>query len=198
MIAFELTCSCFSLKQITFLETTVKLDELVAGSFAFTFLSTAFSFNPPKMKFMNYFTWNRAAVVYDFLTDEGANVKVSILSIYRTGQNDNNSLSHIRNWKDKIRAKYMIPIHEPDFSDWKLLLYALVQMDVCLFPNKEVSLSLYLCYDWRCKWTRVKRVLCSDWPIAGQICSVCKAGNRTRSLSVLMDLDFAPSILFTS
>ena len=97
MIAFELTCSCFSLKQITFLETTVKLDELVAGSFAFTFLPTAFSFNPPKMKFKNYFTWNRAAVVYDFLTDEGANVKVSILSIYGTGQNDNNSLSHIRN-----------------------------------------------------------------------------------------------------
>ena len=48
----------------------------------------------------------------------------------------------------------MIPIHEPDFSDWKLLLHALVQMDVCLFPNKEVSLSLYLCYDWRCKWAK--------------------------------------------
>ena len=97
MIAFELTYSCFSLKQITFLETTVKLDELVAGTFAFTFLPTAFSFNPPKIKFMNYFKWKRAAVVYDFLTDEGANVQVSILSIYCTGQNDNNSLSHIRN-----------------------------------------------------------------------------------------------------
>ena len=97
MIAFELTYSCFSLKQITFLETTVKLAELVTGSFAFTFLPTAFSFNPPKIKFMNYFKWKRAAVVYDFLTDEGAKVKVSILSIYGTGQNDDNSLSHIRN-----------------------------------------------------------------------------------------------------
>ena len=106
MIAFELTYSCFSLKQITFLETTVKLEELVTDSFAFTFLPTAFSFNPPKIKFMNYFKWKRAAVVYDFLTDEGANVKVSILSIYGTGQNDNNSLSHIRNWKDKSRAKW--------------------------------------------------------------------------------------------
>ena len=106
MIAFELTYSCFSLKQITFLETTVKLEELVTDSFAFTFLPTAFSFNPPKMKFMNYFKWKRAAVVYDFLTDEGANVKVSILSIYGTGQNDDNSLSHIRNWKDKSRAKW--------------------------------------------------------------------------------------------
>ena len=97
MIALELTYSCFSLKQITFLETTVKLDELVAGTFAFTFLPTAFSFNPPKIKFMNYFKWKRAAVVYDFLTDEGAYVKVSILSIYGIGQNDNNSVSHIRN-----------------------------------------------------------------------------------------------------
>ena len=97
MIAFELTYSCFSLKQITFLETTVELEELLPNSFAFTFLPTAFSFNPPKIKFMNYFKWKRAAVVYDFLTDEGANVKVSILSIYGTGQNDNNSLSHIRN-----------------------------------------------------------------------------------------------------
>ncbi|CAH3045569.1 unnamed protein product, partial [Porites lobata] len=61
---------------ITFLETTVKLEELVTDSFAFTFLPTAFSFNPPKIKFMNYFKWKRAAVVYDFLTDEGANVKV--------------------------------------------------------------------------------------------------------------------------
>ena len=69
----------------------------MSGSFAFTFVPTAFSFNPPKIKFMNYFKWKRAAVVYDFLTDEGANVKVSILSIYGTGQNDNNSLSHIRN-----------------------------------------------------------------------------------------------------
>ena len=97
MIAFELTYSCFSLKQITFLETTVQLAELVTDSFAFTFLPTAFSFNPPKIKFMNIFNWERAAVVYDFLTDRGANVKVSILSIYGTGQNDNNSLSHIRN-----------------------------------------------------------------------------------------------------
>ena len=97
MIAFELTYSCFSLKQITFLETTVQLAELVTDSFAFTFLPTAFSFNPPKIKFMNIFNWERAAVVYDFLTDKGANVKVSILSIYGTGQNDNNSLSHIRN-----------------------------------------------------------------------------------------------------
>ena len=94
MIAFELTYSCFSLKQITFLETTVQLAELVTDSFAFTFLPTAFSFNPPKIKFMNIFNWERAAVVYDFLTDRGANVKVSILSIYGTGQNDNNSLSH--------------------------------------------------------------------------------------------------------
>ena len=85
------------MKQITFLETTVKLEELVTDSFAFTFLPTAFSFNPPTIKFMNFFKWKRAAVVYDFLTDEGANVKVSILSIYGTGQNDNNSLSHIRN-----------------------------------------------------------------------------------------------------
>ena len=46
---------------------------------------------------MNFFKWKRAAVVYDFLTDEGAKVKVSILSIYGTGQNDDNSLSHIRN-----------------------------------------------------------------------------------------------------
>ena len=97
MIAFELTYSCFSLKQITFLETTVQLAELVTDSFAFTFLPTAFSFNPPKIKFMNIFNWERAAVVYDFLTDRGANVKVSILSIYGTGQNDNNSLSHVRN-----------------------------------------------------------------------------------------------------
>ena len=97
MIAFELTYSCFSLKQITFLETTVQLEELVTDSFAFTFLPTAFSFNPPTIKFMNIFNWERAAVVYDFLTDRGANVKVSILSIYGTGQNDNNSLSHIRN-----------------------------------------------------------------------------------------------------
>ena len=97
MIAFELTYGCFSLKQITFFETTVKLAELVTDSFAFTFLPTAFSFNPPKIKFMNYFKWKRAAVVYDFLTDEGANVKVSILSIYGTGQNDDNSLFHIRN-----------------------------------------------------------------------------------------------------
>ena len=44
----------------------------------------------------------------------------------------------------------------------------------------------------------VKRVLCSDWPIADQIGSVSKAGNGTRSLSVLMHLDFSPSILFTS
>ena len=94
MIAFELTYGCFSLKQITFLETTVKLDELVTGSFAFTFLPTAISFNPPKIKFMNIFNWERAAVVYDFFTDD---VKVSILSIYGTGQNDDNSLSHIRN-----------------------------------------------------------------------------------------------------
>ena len=79
MIAFELTYSCFSLKQITFLETTVELAELVTDSFAFTFLPTAFSFNPPKIKFMNYFKWKRAAVVYDFLTDRGANIKVSIL-----------------------------------------------------------------------------------------------------------------------
>ena len=97
MIAFELTYSCFSLKQITFLETTVQLAELVTDSFAFTFLPTAFSFNPPKIKFMNIFNWERAAVVYDFLTDRGANVKVSILSIYGTGQNDDNSLFHIRN-----------------------------------------------------------------------------------------------------
>ena len=96
MIAFELTYSCFSLKQITFLETTVQLEELVTDSFAFTFLPTAFSFNPPKIKFMNYFKWKRAAVVYDFLTDRGANIKVSILSIYGTGQNNDNSLSHIR------------------------------------------------------------------------------------------------------
>ena len=96
MIAFELTYSCFSLKQITFLETTVQLEELVTDSFAFTFLPTAFSFNPPKIKFMNYFKWKRAAVVYDFLTDRGANIKVSILSIYGTGQNNANSLSHIR------------------------------------------------------------------------------------------------------
>ncbi|KAM7451763.1 hypothetical protein ABFA07_000778 [Porites harrisoni] len=61
---------------ITFLETTVKLEELVTDSFAFTFLPTAFSFNPPTIKFMNFFKWNRAAVVYDFLTDEGAKVKV--------------------------------------------------------------------------------------------------------------------------
>ena len=97
MIAFELTYSCFSLKQITFLETTVQLEELVTDSFAFTFLPTAFSFNPPTIKFMNIFNWQRAAVVFDFLTDKGANVKVSILSIYGTGQNDDNSLSHIRN-----------------------------------------------------------------------------------------------------
>ena len=97
MIAFELTYSCFSLKQITFLETTVQLAELVTDSSAFTFLPTAFSLNPPKIKFMNIFNWERAAVVYDFLTDRGANVKVSILSIYGTGQNDDNSLSHIRN-----------------------------------------------------------------------------------------------------
>ena len=96
MIAFELTYSCFSLKQITFLETTVELAELVTDSFAFTFLPTAFSFNPPKIKFMNYFKWKRAAVVYDFLTDRGANIKVSILSIYGTGQNNDKSLSHIR------------------------------------------------------------------------------------------------------
>ena len=96
MIAFELTYSCLSLKQITFLETTVELAELVTDSFAFTFLPTAFSFNPPKIKFMNYFKWKRAAVVYDFLTDRGANIKVSILSIYGTGQNNDNSLSHIR------------------------------------------------------------------------------------------------------
>lgn len=96
MFTFELTYSCFSLKQITFLETTAKLEELVADSFAFTFLPTAFSFNPPKIKFMNIFNWERAAVVYDFLTDGGANVKVSILSIYGTGQNDDNSLSYIR------------------------------------------------------------------------------------------------------
>ena len=69
----------------------------MTDSFAFTFLPTAFSFNPPKIKFMNIFNWERAAVVYDFLTDEGANVKVSILSIYGTGQNDDNSLFHIRN-----------------------------------------------------------------------------------------------------
>ena len=106
MIAFELTYSCFSLKQITFHETTVKLAELETGSFAFTFLPTAFSFNPPKIKFMNIFNWERAAVVYDFLTDEGADVKVSILSIYGTGQNDDNSISHSRNWKDKSRAKW--------------------------------------------------------------------------------------------
>ena len=67
MIAFELTYSYFSLKQITFLETTVKLDELATGSFAFTFLPTAFSFNPPKIKFMNFFKWKRAAVVYDLI-----------------------------------------------------------------------------------------------------------------------------------
>ena len=85
------------MKQITFLETTVKLEELVTDSFAFTFLPTAFSFNPPKIKFMNFFNWERAAVVYDFLTDEGTNVKVSILSIYGTGQNDDNSISHSRN-----------------------------------------------------------------------------------------------------
>ena len=97
MIAFELTYSCFSLKQITFLETTVQLEELVTDSFAFTFLPTAFSFNPPTIKFMNIFNWERAAVVYDFLTDRGANIKVSILSIYGTGKNDDNSLSHIRN-----------------------------------------------------------------------------------------------------
>ena len=97
MIAFELTYSCFSLKQITFLETTVELEELVTDSSAFTFLPTAFSFNPPKIKFMNIYNWERAAVVYDFLTDRGAKVKVSILSIYGTGQNDDNSLSHIRN-----------------------------------------------------------------------------------------------------
>ena len=95
MIAFELTYGCFSLKQITFFETTVKLAELVTDSFAFTFLPTAF--NPPVIKFMNFFKWERAAVVYDFLTDEGAKVKVSILSIYGTGQNDDNSLFHIRN-----------------------------------------------------------------------------------------------------
>ena len=97
MIAFELTYSCFSLKQITFLETTVELDELVTDSSVFTFLPTAFSFNPPKIKFMNIYNWERAAVEYDFLTDRGAKVKVSILSIYGTGQNDDNSLSHIRN-----------------------------------------------------------------------------------------------------
>ena len=55
MIAFELTYGCFSLKQITFFETTVKLAELVTDSFAFTFLPTAFSFNPPVIKFMNFF-----------------------------------------------------------------------------------------------------------------------------------------------
>ena len=97
MIAFELTYGCFSLKQITIFETTVKLAELVTDSFAFTFLPTAFSFNPPMIKFMNFFKWERAAVVYDSLTDEVANVKVSILSIYGTGQNDDNSLFHIRN-----------------------------------------------------------------------------------------------------
>ena len=69
----------------------------MTDSFAFTFLPTAFSFNPPMIKFMNFFKWERAAVVYDFLTDEVANVKVSILSIYGTGQNDDNSLFPIRN-----------------------------------------------------------------------------------------------------
>ena len=85
------------MKQITFLETTVELEELLPNSFAFTFLPTAFSFNPPKIKFMNIYNWERAAVVYDFLTDRGVKVKVSILSIYGTEQNDDNSLSHIRN-----------------------------------------------------------------------------------------------------
>ena len=69
----------------------------MTDSSAFTFLPTAFSFNPPKIKFMNIYNWERAAVVYDFLTDRGTKVKVSILSIYGTGQNDDNSLSHIRN-----------------------------------------------------------------------------------------------------
>ena len=105
---------------------------------------------------MNIYNWERAAVVYDFLTDGGAKVKVSILSIH-----------------------------------------AMVQTDVCLFPTKEVCLNLSLLW-LALQAGEVKRVLCSDWPIAGQICSVSKAGNGIRSLSVLMDLDFAPSILFTS
>ena len=63
----------------------------------------------------------------------------------------------------------------------------MVQMDVRLFPTKEVSLSLSL-LSLALQAGEVKRVLCS----------VSKAGNGTRSLSVLMDLDFAPSILFTS
>lgn len=63
-------------------------------------------------------------------------------------------------------------------------LYFMIQMDVCHFPLTKAG--------------KVKRMLWSDWPIAGQICSVSKAENGTRSLSVLMDLDFAPSILFTS
>ena len=73
----------------------------------------------------------------------------------------------------------------------------MVQIDVCLFPTKEVSLSLSLLW-LALQVGEVKRVLCSDWPIAGQICSVSKAGNGTRSLSVLMDHDFSPNILFTS
>ena len=65
----------------------------------------------------------------------------------------------------------------------------MVQMDVCLFPTKEVSLSLSLLW-LMLQVGEVKRVLCSDWPIADQIGSVSKAGNGTRSLSVLMHLDF--------
>ena len=73
----------------------------------------------------------------------------------------------------------------------------MVQVDVSLFPTKEVSISLSLLW-LTLQVVEVKRVLCSDRPIADQICSDSKAGNGTRSLSVLMDLDFAPSILFTS
>ena len=37
---------------------------------------------------MNIYNWERAAVVYDFLTDRGAKVKVSILSIHAMVQTD--------------------------------------------------------------------------------------------------------------
>ena len=79
----------------------------------------------------------------------------------------------------------------------KPLLNAMAEMDVCLFATKEVSLSLSL-LRLALQVGEVKRVLSSDRPIADQICSVSKAGNGTRSLSVWMDLDFAPSILFIS
>ena len=174
----------------------------MTDSFVFTFLPTAFSFNPPTIKFMNFFKWKRAAVVYDFLTDEGAKVKVSILSIYGTGQNDDNSLSHIRNWKEKSRAKWS-PYMNLTFKNKLIFLCrnsdnnAMAEMDVCLFATKEVSISLSLLW-LALQVGEVKRVLCSHRPIADQFCSVSKAGNGTRSLSVWMDLDFAPTILFNS